>query len=103
MTDMTSPMPTTQEVVELSKKMKPLFQLLAHQHPAVQGGVLADMVATWLAGHFVENSVAETRRLRAEMFTDLIVNIERLVPICAEEIGTPHDPVNAEDALYERQ
>jgi hypothetical protein len=100
---MTEPLPTKQEVVELSVKLMPLFQIIRNQHPAIQGSVLADLIATWIAGHFVENSVAETRRLRAEVLTDFLMTIERLVPILAEEIGTPHDPIRIEDSLYERQ
>jgi hypothetical protein len=90
----------------LSKKLSPLFQQqLVHQHPAVQAGVLCDLVALWLAGHFIEDSVAETRRLRAELLTDFLITIERLVPICAADIGTPHDPIMAvqEDDPYQQR
>ena len=88
------PEPRPDEIQALCDKLFPVVSpLLANQHPSVQGGALADLVATWIAGHFVQGYVPATRGLRAALLSDFLMSVERLVPVCAEEIGAPHDPI----------
>jgi hypothetical protein len=56
--------------------------LLAGHDPAVQGAVLADLTAMWLAGHMGEDS-EELRELLLSGFVELV---RKLVPINEERI-----------------
>lgn len=83
-----------------------LKMLITGNHPAVQGAVLADAVATFVAAHYVEGDLEGTRLVRGEILADFMMTVERLMPICAEEIGTPHDPIiisGDDEAPYRRQ
>jgi hypothetical protein len=83
------------DVIALGERVTTLVRpLLAGRHPAVQGGVLAQLVATWLAGHAVLGNVDGTRGLRAQLLADFLIAVERLVPLHADELGTPHDPID---------
>jgi hypothetical protein len=83
------------EAIEvLSKRILPIVQHLAGQHPSVQGGALANLVATWLGGYDAAHDVVRTRDLRTKLLADFLMAVDRLVPICAEELGTPHDPID---------
>ena len=51
-------------VYALVERIKPL---LAGHAPEVQGAVLADLVAIWLAGHMIEGNAEATREMRAAL------------------------------------
>jgi hypothetical protein len=56
-------------------------------HPSpVQGAVLADLLATWLAGHIVEESSSRTDALREELLAFHLKTVRKLVPVNAEHI-----------------
>ena len=103
------PPPTPKEIQALSEQVTSASSpLLAGQHPVAQGAALADLVATWLASHACTSGVAGTRKLRQQLLSDFIIAVETLVPVCAEELGTPHDPMrpiadNDEPELFRRQ
>lgn len=62
---------------------------LLHGNPSfVQGAVLADLVAIWIAGHMVEGSAEQTDELRARLLRDHIDAVRNLVPENAKAIGT---------------
>lgn len=62
-----------QQVEQLCKAIAPL---LAGRPPEVQSAALADLTATWLCGHVLEDpEPGEVRQLRAE----LMANFNRLV------------------------
>jgi hypothetical protein len=67
--------------------------LLSGEHPAVQGGALANLVALWLASHGIPDDIPATRAMRAALLENFLHAVKRLLPICAEELGTPHDPI----------
>ena len=58
---------------------------LAGQPPFVQGAVLADLLATWLAGHFA-GSAAENAALREELLAAHIAVVRALIPENEAEI-----------------
>lgn len=92
-----------ERIMELVEQLRPrVFPFLAGQPPAIQGGVLADLLAIWLAGHCVPGDLAATRAARAELLADFLVLLERLVSINAARFGTPHDPIEGSDADYIR-
>lgn len=74
----------------LSAQLQPL---LTKHHPVTQGAALVDLVATWLAAHVEEGGLSPTRALRQQLLSDFIIAVEAMVPVCAEELGTPHDPI----------
>ena len=88
------PDPTPADIEALTAKIWPIVApFLRGQHPVAQGGALAEIVATWLAGHITAGDLAATRAMRNELLAEFIMTVEHLVPICAEEMGTPHDPI----------
>ena len=76
---------TAYEVVELVEVMRPH---LAGKSPQVQGAVLADLLAIWLAGHHVADDADATRKMRAEMLALHCQAVRQLVPVNAAMIGT---------------
>lgn len=60
-------------------------------HPAhIQGAVLADLLATWLGGHIIHDSPAETDALRDRLLALHVGVVRQLVPINAAVIhGRP--------------
>jgi hypothetical protein len=67
----------TKAVAAIVGRIKPL---LAGHPPEMQGAVLADLLATWLAGHTVTGDQAATDRLREEM---LAMHVELMRPLIA--------------------
>lgn len=54
---------------------------LAGQGPMVQGAILADLTAIWLAGHVVPGDAAATKRLRDKILRAHITGVWDLVPV----------------------
>lgn len=73
-------------VAIIVNQIKPL---LAGHKPEVQGAVLADCLAIWLAGHYVSGDEDATRKLRADMLAMHLLDIEALVSVNAKIMGTP--------------
>lgn len=73
------------EAVVLINRIRPI---LAGHPPTVQGAALADLVATWLAGHDIPGDAAETRHWRAELLSLHCSAVRELVPVNAKIIGT---------------
>lgn len=68
----------TRTVIDLLDRIGPL---LHGHHPDVQGAVLADLLAMWLAGHFVERGGAQqTERYREELLQFHIEAVRKLIP-----------------------
>jgi hypothetical protein len=63
-----------------------LWPLLSGQPPEVQGAALADLLATWLAGHVVEGDAAATSTLREEMLAEHMHIVRQLIPINSRAI-----------------
>ena len=84
-------------IEELSDQMG---ELLAGRGPELQGAILVNLVSAWLAGHVMfadsgdeERTRNETRDLRQEIFSEFIVAVCNVMPLCAEQMGVPHDPI----------
>ena len=67
-----------------------ISSLLAGKPPQVQGAVLADLLARWLAGHIDLDSSSKTDKLREEILREHLDVIRKLVPVNAKTIGLPH-------------
>lgn len=72
-------------VEAIAAAIKPL---LAGKTPTVQGAVLADLLALWLAGHVVLGDPAATEELRADLLAHHVRAVLRLVRHAARAIGT---------------
>lgn len=74
---------TEAQIVELVERIRPL---LADHAARVQGGVLADLLAIWLAGHIVPNDQRETDKLREEILRLHVQIVHQLIPPNARAI-----------------
>lgn len=63
-----------------------IHRLLAGQPAQLQSGVLADLLAIWLAGHIVLGDPAETDRLRKELLDEHLRMVRELLPVNHEII-----------------
>lgn len=72
---------TAEEIRSAVARIKPL---LAHRAPVVQGAILANLVAIWLAGHQVEGDAQATHKLRARLLALHLSAVEELTAANAE-------------------
>lgn len=56
-----------------------MMPMLAGRHPALQGAVLADLVAMWLAGH-------RPAEIQDDVLADWLETVKKLVPLNAAMI-----------------
>jgi hypothetical protein len=80
-------------IVALVQKIRPaleehIWPLLAGQPAEMQGAVLADLLAIWLAGHHVAGDEDATRTMRAELLAVHCGMVRELTSINARLIGT---------------
>jgi hypothetical protein len=76
------------EVERLVEQIRPvLFPLLAGHPPEIQGAVLADLTAIWLAGHVQRDDPELTAKLREALLDLHITAVRELLPINAKAIG----------------
>jgi hypothetical protein len=78
-------MTTPREVLGLVDRIRPL---LAGYPAEMQGAALADLLAIWLAGHYVEGDAVATRTLRSDLLADHFTTVIQLTPLNAKTIGT---------------
>lgn len=69
-----------EDAEQLAKRIAPL---LAGQSPEHQGAALADLLATFIAGHIVVGKPRETARLRAMLLTEHVKIVRKLIAISA--------------------
>ena len=70
------------------KKVGQIRPILGGIPSPIQGAILADLLATWLACHHAPGDEEETRKLRAELLAMHCSTVRQLVPHNAKEIGT---------------
>jgi hypothetical protein len=75
--DIEPPDPThARAAVDLFEQIVPL---LRGQHPYVQGLVLADCLALWLAGHFIAGNPDATKSMRESLLKAHIAAVKDLI------------------------
>jgi hypothetical protein len=72
---------------DLAEELAPFFDALAGKGPQIQGAVLVQLIARFIAGHVVLESPAETAKIRKAQLDLLAVAAWHMVPIAAKEIG----------------
>ena len=70
---------TARLVEERSQKMQPFLSGLG---PMVQGAVLADLVALWLAGHMGEDA----EQYRELLIAHFLEHVRKLIPVAEKQI-----------------
>jgi len=78
---MSKPLPFDSAAVDRLEDQ--ICPLLAGRHPALQGAVLACLVARWLAGH--------APALRADILSAHLKALEDLVPLYADKVWRAPD------------
>lgn len=73
------------QVPSLVERIKPI---LAGLEPELQGAVIADLLAIWLAGHHVAGDIDATREMRAELLANHCFHVRRLTDVNAHIMGT---------------
>jgi hypothetical protein len=68
--------------LQLSASIHPL---LSGHPPQVQGAALANLMATWLAGHYADSD-GETDQLRETLLAEHIEAVRRMIPVEAAAI-----------------
>jgi hypothetical protein len=82
-----------EQIVAIVGRIKPKLEehvhpLLAGYPPEMQAAALADLLATWLAGHHVAGDADATRRMRAELLATHCAAVRELTSINAKIMGT---------------
>jgi hypothetical protein len=77
-----------EEIAAIVERIKPL---LAGQPPELQGVVLADCMAIWLAGHHVAGDAEATRKMRAELLAMHCSAVRELTEINAKIMNQAPD------------
>lgn len=79
---------TAEECEDAQRVVQKIRPLMAGRHPAVQGAVLADLLAFWLAAHFMDGDAKGTALLREELLTHHCGAVWELVRVNAQLLGT---------------
>lgn len=79
----------TAVTMAISEVIQPLLHGQARQ---VQGGVLADLLSLWLAGHVIIGDREATDELRHQLLDDLVATVWKLVPASEQEIMSKIEP-----------
>ena len=75
------------EIEQVHALVMAVRPLLTGQPSAVQAAALADLVATWLAGHVVVGDREATDNLRAVLLDDHMDDVRSLIESNAEILG----------------
>ena len=80
------------DVVKTQKLIGRIAKILANNPPMIQSAVLADLLATWLGGHFVAGDRKETFALREYLMREHIKLVADLIPHNEPVISKVHRP-----------
>lgn len=76
------------EVKQIAALVDTVRPILAGQPSPIIGGALADLVATWIAGHVMEGDPLKTYNLRMRLLKHHREMVSGLVAINARRMGT---------------
>jgi hypothetical protein len=71
---------------EVERIVASIHPLLVGQAPQVQGAALADLLATWVAGHIILGDAPETDALRRRLVEMHIEMVRKLVTLNAARL-----------------
>ena len=84
---MTKPIGTAQ-TREIARAVERIRPMLAGRPREMQGAILADLLAIWLADHEVDGNSEATRRMRAALLHDHCAAVRKLTTVNARIRGT---------------
>jgi len=73
---------TPQDIMRVSDQIKPI---LAQHDSALQGAVLADLTAFWLAGHLNEDP-RQTAQIRETLLSGFMQMVRRVLPLADQMV-----------------
>jgi hypothetical protein len=68
-----------------------ISEILSGQPRLVQGLVVAELLATWLAGHCIPGNLAQTKKIRELLLREHLDYVDHLMNLAAKRIGTPYE------------
>jgi len=71
---------------EVDALLERIMPFLAGHDPELQGAVVTDLAALWIAGHRVEGSRAEGDRMRGELLEVYLQHVRELVEMYLEGV-----------------
>jgi hypothetical protein len=77
------------DITKVKELTVQIHRLLAGHGPEIQGTVLSDLLATWLAGHIDLTSREDTKAVRERLLAMHIGMVEKLLPVNAKGMGQP--------------
>jgi hemerythrin len=77
------------DIEQVMRLLTEVSALLAGRPRHVQGAVLADLLAMWLAGHINARDRGATQTLREEVLAKQLQTVRELIPVNAKAIGAP--------------
>lgn len=87
-------MPDYEDQAAAAERIAQKTYALLVGHPSeIQGAVLADLLATWLAGHIVHDNPAETHKIRKSVLDLHIEVVRKLIPVNATLIHARADGI----------
>lgn len=72
------------DVEQVKRLTRRIAKILAGQGPKIQGAVLADLTAIWLASHVIEDDADATLAMRSELLAMHCIAVRRLTEINAK-------------------
>jgi hypothetical protein len=93
---MSEEVPMDLDLDDVRRLVEAIRPILGGKPPPIQGAVLADLLAIWLAGHFAGDDAANAA-VREELLTAHIAMVRKLIPVNEEWMlrrrEAPQDPV----------
>lgn len=80
-----------QEIAVVRDTIDKIAPLLAGKPPEIQGAILADLLATWLAGHWIPGSKSDTQAVRRDVLAMHLEGVAELMALHSKEMGTDGD------------
>jgi hypothetical protein len=71
---------TSNDIATAKKLIGRIAKILANNPETVQGVVLADLLATWIGGHFVPGDRKGTSTLRKDLMREHVKLVADLIP-----------------------
>ena len=72
-------MSATDDATEVMKLVQTISPMLVGRSHWVQGAVLADLLAMWLAGHVVRGNPKQTKKVREQMLASHLIAVTALI------------------------
>jgi hypothetical protein len=85
---MSAEVPELRRALRAAQEIRQLIEpLLVGRSPKLQQAVLADLLANWLAGHFVPGDAVQTAKLRGDLVEMHLDYVHELTLLHANERG----------------